>query len=68
MRLLLARATLGLAQLALLHRGLLLPRVGLDLLLGDLPRAQLRQDLLDLAAAARRDVGVPISTSCSSRL
>ena len=45
------RARLGLAQLALLDRGVLLPLVGLHLLLGDLPRAQLRQDLLDLAAA-----------------
>ena len=48
---LLLGARLRLAQLPLLHRGLLLPRVGLDLLLRDLARAQLRQDRLDLAAS-----------------
>ena len=62
------RARLGLAQLALLDRGLLLARVGLDLLLGDLPRAQLGQDLLDRARRPAPRVGVPISTSSSSRL
>src|SRR5207249_8606206 len=45
---------LGLAQLALLDRGFLLPVVGFHLLLGDLARAELRQDLLDLAAALAR--------------
>src|SRR5207247_9668054 len=44
---LLLRARLRLAQLALLDRRGLLARVGLDLLLGDLPRAQLLQDRLD---------------------
>jgi hypothetical protein len=64
---LLARALLGLAQLAFLDRGLLLTVVGLDLLLGDLTRPQLNQDLLDLLTAGSGR-GVPISTSCSSRL
>src|SRR5437867_140047 len=45
---------LSLAQLALLDRGFLLPVVGFHLLLGDLARAELRQDLLDLAAALAR--------------
>jgi hypothetical protein len=50
-RRLLLGARLGLAQLALLLGGELLPLVGADLLVGDLPLAQLGQDLLDLVVA-----------------
>ena len=68
---LLLGARLGLAQLALLDRGLLLARVGLDLLLGDLARAQLGQDLLDLARPARRRSACrsapPPARGCSAR-
>ena len=52
-RLLLAGTRLSLAQLALFDRRFLLAIVGLDLLLGNLPRSQLRQDLLDLLVAGR---------------
>src|SRR6185503_18469155 len=51
---LLLRPSFGLAELALLDGRLLLATVGLDLLFGDLPGAELVQDLLDLVHAARR--------------
>ena len=51
---LLLGARLRLAQLLLLHRRTFLPGVGLDLLLGDLAGAELRQDGLDLAAGHTR--------------
>jgi hypothetical protein len=53
-RLLLARARLRLAELALLDGGLLLPPVRLDLLFGDLAVAKLLQDHLDVLVAAGR--------------
>ena len=51
---LLLGAGLGLAQFAFLDGRLLLAPVGLDLLDGDLARAQLDQDGLDLRVARRR--------------
>ena len=67
-RRLLARALSASRSSRSFDRRLLLAVVGLDLLLGDLARAQLRQDLLDLLPPGAPLVGVPISTSCSSRL
>ena len=60
-----ARACL--AQFALFDRSFLLAGIGFDLLLGNLPRAQLGEDIFDLHIT-RRCCGVPISTSSSSRL
>ena len=68
---LLLGARLGLAQLRLLRRGLLLARVGLDLLLGDLARAELLRIVSIWLAAARRRRACrsapPAARGCSAR-